>query len=147
MTYTRYKIIELMVCVVLVGNILADLAFGKSLFVLISSSAIILAVWVVVMLTRRGKFPQWKGLVWNISWKLMVTLLIAATALIVVSEMYDLRFGNLYLSSAAIFLGAFCYPIYEVWCAIKYEMDKFGSVDEMVKAHPEAEQKIQKRAV
>ena len=144
MTYKGYKTIELIICMALIGNVLVGQALEKSPAIVVASSVIVFGAWGVVVLIRNRRFPQWKGLAWNKPWKVMILILIVAIVLVVVTVMYDLHIGNLEISAAAVLLAVLYHPIYELWYTIKYELDKFDSVEELFKVYPEARSKIQR---
>lgn len=147
MSYRGLKIIQLIAYMMVFAEVCVESALELPFSVMGPTFLIGFAFICVSHLIARRKYPQWKGFAWWLPWKVMVLVILIAFAVVFVSDYHNLHYRGLYVSSIPIFFGVLANVIYDVHCSIKYEMDRFSSIEELFGEYPEAKCKIRKSVI
>ena len=144
MTYRGYKTLEMMLCVVLVSAFCIAQVLESPFAIAAVIASLGIACLIASAILRRRAYPQWKGYAWMMPWKYLIPELAILCTIAVLGEMNNIHFGNLDVVTLVIFAIVLINGGYDLYCTIKHDMDRFGSVQEFFAAYPKARMRFQR---
>lgn len=141
-SYENYNVAMLILVIIVYGVLVAMIEIDVGVAPVLVTGAVLIALLIIIDVSMRKRFPQWKKLRWKTSWPLVIFLCVLAFVLIFMSDMLESYLGGFNLSTTAVFVIILIIQLQNVVRIKKYHLDRYSSIEELIEACPEVKDKI-----
>lgn len=141
-SYEKWSTVSAVAALVALGILICLMAADVAILPLVIYAAVVVAAFFVADRAEKKRFPQWRKLRWKTPWIPVIVLLAVMVALEIFLPESQTKF---IVFLCVLSLTCLTGPLQNTYFARKYHIDRFTSVNELLEAVPEVQDKIKKQ--